>query len=112
MTIMMRSIVPSDMRPSPLGCIYCISEPKTLSAADVSDPQRFQSLFCIPDLTEQMLRLTFRARVLAVLTGFGTGRARERTGDIELVAGQIPPGPFHFVFDGFGLRFVLYEFDG
>jgi hypothetical protein len=99
------------MRSSPLGRIYCISEPKTLSAADVGDPQRFQLLFGIPDLTEQMLGLTFRARVLTVLAGFGTGRARERTGDVELVAGQVPPDPPHFLFHGLGLLFVLDEFD-
>ena len=64
-----------------------------------------------------MLRLAFRARVLAILAGGGAAGAREReresgTGNVELVAGEIAPDPFHFVFHGLGFRLVLHKFDG
>ena len=87
------------------------------STADIGYPQRLHSLaVCIPDLTESVLGLAFRAGGFAILSCSGATRDRERkresrAGDVELVAGQVSPDPLHFVFHSLGFLFVLDEFD-
>lgn len=75
---------------------------------------------CFRNIAEWIARRAFRARIPGILAGFCAGRVGKRdqswTGDIELVANQILPRPFHPLGNGIGLPFllnalVLNEFD-